>query len=208
MSRPDSNRKRARAFTLVELLIVIGIIAVLIGLLLPSLNKAREHSRRTNCLANLRSIGQALFMYANTYRDRLPNGNPPGVYIDYDGSNRVMVDFAGELREPRVFHCPSDESGVPERIATADQTLPDSARVSYEFYSLYFPPEHGPILTRLRGRAPFAWDIEGGSAIPNKDQNHGFRGGNVLFADGHVAWTDLGQWDDTNWPSPAASFYP
>src|SRR5688572_27997365 len=196
MKRTSSKRSRAGAFTLVELLVVMGVIAVLIGLLLPVISKAREHSKRTKCIANMRSIGHALFGYANTYRDRLPNGNPRGVWIDYDGSNRVMADFADELKEARVFHCPSDASGVPERIVTADQTLPDSARVSYEFYSLYFPPEHGPLLTRLRGRAPLAWDIEGGSAVPHRDQNHGSRGGNVLFADGHVAWTDLGQWDN------------
>ena len=208
MRRAGSQRSRVGAFTLVELLVVVGIIGVLIGLLLPSLNRALEQSRRTGCLANLRSLGQALTLYATTNRDRLPNGNPRGVWVDYNGSNRVMVKFAGGVEDARVFYCPSDKSDVPKEITTADPSLPNSARVSYDFFSLYFPPEHGPVLSRLRGSAPLAWDLEGGSDLPRKEQNHGSRGGHVLFADGHAAWADLAQWDDTNWPKPAKQFYP
>jgi len=123
------------AFTLIELLVVIGIIAVLIGILLPALGKAREQSKRTACLANLRSLGQAMFAYANVYRDRLPNGNPPGKYTDFNGANQVMTAFNAEfVREPRTFWCPSDKDPEPTQIVTAEQNMPDSARVSYEFY--------------------------------------------------------------------------
>src|SRR5688572_9050317 len=63
---------RRRAFTLVELLVVIGIIAVLIAILLPSLNAARRESNRVKCLASLREIGLGFHMYALAYKDKWP----------------------------------------------------------------------------------------------------------------------------------------
>jgi prepilin-type N-terminal cleavage/methylation domain-containing protein len=63
---------RRRAFTLVELLVVIGIIAVLIAILLPALQRAREHAYDVQCKSNLRSCGQILMMYANNNKGMLP----------------------------------------------------------------------------------------------------------------------------------------
>lgn len=65
-------RSKSSYFTLIELLIVISIIAVLAGLLLPALNKSREKAREISCLGNTRTLGSALNMYCNDWRDFFP----------------------------------------------------------------------------------------------------------------------------------------
>jgi len=66
------SRHRRIGFTLVELLVVIGIIAILIALLLPTLAKAREQANRTACLSNLRQLAMAAIQYAHQYKGQLP----------------------------------------------------------------------------------------------------------------------------------------
>lgn len=78
-ARPNTGTKHA--FTLVELLVVIGIIALLISILLPSLARARQSANMVACLSNLRQIGQTLQLYANDNKGYLPLGQGPSTTV-------------------------------------------------------------------------------------------------------------------------------
>jgi prepilin-type processing-associated H-X9-DG protein/prepilin-type N-terminal cleavage/methylation domain-containing protein len=112
----DGVRKRA-AFTLVELLVVIGIIALLIGVLLPALGKARAQANITACLSNLRQMGIAIDMYAMQNKNVMPLSmentpfDSPVVGLLNAGQGRM---WAGLLRDVakipvQVFRCPADK---------------------------------------------------------------------------------------------------
>jgi prepilin-type processing-associated H-X9-DG protein/prepilin-type N-terminal cleavage/methylation domain-containing protein len=126
---------RRKAFTLVELLVVIGIIALLISILLPALNRARGQAKQAACLSNLRQLGGAFLMHANEHRQHfplagivwqdtktgLPNDNTPVQLGDIGMRNySYMTDLI-----PRV--CPLQIALEPYlgQVVRAKKLIPD-----------------------------------------------------------------------------------
>ena len=94
--------KSSKGFTLVELLVVVGIIAVLVSLLLPALNRARQQADAVRCQANLRTIGQGYMMYRSEWNNFMP---PVNSYVSYVGSFVPPFDYATATHgaTPKVY---------------------------------------------------------------------------------------------------------
>jgi prepilin-type N-terminal cleavage/methylation domain-containing protein len=145
---------RRRAFTLVELLVVIGIIAILIGILLPTLSRARESANKTACLSNIRELGNAFRLYAAGNKDAMPIGcvgvvttpNTAEKQFSYvvnwnpltggSAPNPKIVQMgnlavAGLAKSPKTFYCPSEQSdpqfiyNSPDNVWPFDKTPVD-----------------------------------------------------------------------------------
>lgn len=105
---PFSRRRYAdAAFTLIELLIVIGIIAILAAILFPVFQSAREKARQTSCVSNERQLGLAIAQYTQDSDERFPNGVNPAAHHFWSGEG-----WAGQcgpyLKSVAILRCPDD----------------------------------------------------------------------------------------------------
>jgi prepilin-type N-terminal cleavage/methylation domain-containing protein len=118
--------RRAKGFTLIELLVVVAIIAMLIAMLLPSLNQARAAARLTVCASNMRQVRTALEMYSGDNHQSLPGPGTYGQLVGYSttftGLSRYLAIYLS-CREPTgamqinpVFICPSFPAVAPAGV--------------------------------------------------------------------------------------------
>ena len=124
-----SAGKRRRGFTLIELLVVIAIIAVLMGVLLPSLNRARQQARKIACLSNMRQMGMAVSAYLTDADYRLP---PSSCHID-DPNDHWLRILTGYAREQLLFRCPGDTA---KDFVDWDKPLDEQAEVRYSSFAV------------------------------------------------------------------------
>jgi prepilin-type N-terminal cleavage/methylation domain-containing protein/prepilin-type processing-associated H-X9-DG protein len=108
-SRPPRRGPIPAAFTLVELLVVIGIISLLISILLPALSRAREAANTTQCLSNLRQAGMYFNLYANEHHGFLPPQSPTFIRALHSSIRDYIDQRYTKGGGGKVFYCPTLE---------------------------------------------------------------------------------------------------
>lgn len=184
-----------KAFTLIELLIVIAIIAILASMLLPALGRAREQAKKISCSGNLKQIGSGILMYASDEKGMLPPHGEvfPGnnVWQEYVAQNYLGVlksSIGAWSNTANPFICPSDKS--PESLHGLLNSYGmnywiTSSKQNRKFSGLTTPTE-----TFLASGCPKKYLIVGplntGSTLKIECRHPQDKAGAFVYCDGHV----------------------
>jgi len=170
-----SIKPKRSGLTVIEILVVFGLIALLIGVLLPSLCRSRESSNRVKCASNMKQIGLAAIIWAQGHGGKFPD--------DLDS----LVD--GADLAPAVFNCPTSADS-PAEGATKELLLEDfhkPGHLSYVYVGKGLTtdsPADAVVMYELP-KNHNGGDMSVTSEFKDKPMSDGM---NVLFADGHVEW--------------------
>lgn len=186
-------RPRLAAFTLVELLVVIGIISILIGLLLPSLGKAREQARAVTCRSNIRQVAQALLAYS------LENRRLPGTYyqgsLAHDSLGRPLnLDWCGRNNanfDPALNKHPLEVSVLRKHLASADAVLgcPTANRINRYF-------DYTMVIRLAGAKTNLPWRVSYPLKPSDSNSNRQFFSGIPLLIEEHEVFYNTTAFDD------------
>lgn len=215
-SAEPASLSSSRGFTLVELLVVVGIIAMLIAILLPALRTARESANRIVCGSNMRSIGQLLYLYANDNSGILPPSFQQvqsGGVAKYRSFGTGNTGFLGSAlypkytQEGRIFYCPSAYDRLTydgdmgwESSWGRTRLLAYNSPTSSGLYSSYYYNSaakrrstdlgEGTLSISASSQEPIMAEFIAnvGGLSGGVAFNHKVFECNMLFLDGHVEW--------------------
>ena len=194
-----NHSKRSRdGFTIIELLVVICLVAVLLALLLPAVNTAREHARRTMCAGNIHQLTAAWVAYAGDNDGMIVSGNTGGPpdwvtagNLDENITNGLLFKYVGTTG---AYRCPSDSNLLNDRTYSINCLLNGETFLPRTYYHLRQVSKPARTFVFVEEYDPRGFNINSFGLIHSGDSwidtiAHLHRdGATISFADGHAIY--------------------